>query len=128
MKHYWRLVDGDTFHGTFDTPEEAIADANEHLSNAEKIPFVIGEAVEGRDLIRKIVGVGYADLVIDALGEQASDICGEASDDWPYPGYNDPERAALDNMLEPILIEWIENCSPPSFWWANTETERVISE
>ncbi len=119
MNYYWRIRD--EVHGPFPSRVEAECAAEQAI--VPPCTVMIGEILEGAELIKEIVGVGYADGLLDALGEQAAELCGEAADDWPYPGYKDPARAALDNMLEPVLTEWIEQCSPPSFWRAKVETE-----
>lgn len=103
---YSYSTDDETYHGEFDSPEAAAAEAFYNDPELESVS--VGEN-------RKHTAHRYvsADRILEDVTERAYDECGEASETW-LDGvmYSVDEKAELERLVG----DWLQAQEPPNFW------------
>ena len=99
--------DGENFTSdSFDTKEEAIADA---IENYEYTTFYIGKAVEHEPYID-------ADDIFERLNEQACDQCGEYAENYLYY-VKEEDKEKFEKAINDIFKKWAkETKNNPTFF------------
>lgn len=97
--------------GTFDTVEECIEDAIQFLKteieDSDEYPTVVYIG-ENREFVPEVDGLN----ILEHLEEQASEQCGEISNDWETYDWKDREKrdkeiSELENELNKVVIDWL---------------------
>lgn len=103
---YSYSTDDEFYHGEFDSPEAAAAEAFYNDPELESVS--IGEN-------RKYTAHRYvsADRIIEDVTERAYDECGEASEVWLYGVMHNVD---LKTELERLVGDWLQAQEPPNFW------------
>lgn len=98
--------DDEIYHGEFDSPDAAAAEA--FYDDPELEAVSIGEN-------RKHTAHHYvsADRILEDVTERAYDECGEASEDWLAGVMHNVDLKA---ELERLVGDWLQAQEPPNFW------------
>lgn len=103
---YSYSTDDEIYHGEFDSPDAAAAEA--FYDDPELEAVSIGEN-------RKHTAHHYvsADRILEDVTERADDECGEASEDWLAGVMHNVDLKA---ELERLVGDWLQAQEPPNFW------------
>lgn len=103
---YSYSTDDEIYHGEFDSPDAAAAEA--FYDDPELEAVSIGEN-------RKHTAHHYvsADRILEDVTERAYDECGEASEDWLAGVMHNVDLKA---ELERLVGDWLQAQEPPNFW------------
>ena len=103
----------ESYFGSFDTKEEAIAEA-EACEDVDT-DYWVGQF---KDPIIQVC----ASQVIDQISEQVGDECGEFAEDWPGRIPTDAENE-LANELTEVLLKWMKKYKlMPTFATVDSDT------
>lgn len=103
---YSYSTDDELYHGEFDSPDAAAADA--FYDDPELEAASVGEN-------RKHTAHFYvsADRILEDVTERAYDECGEASEDWLDGVMHNVDKKA---ELEKLVGDWLQAQESPNFW------------
>jgi hypothetical protein len=103
---YSYSTDDEIYHGEFDSPDAAAAEA--FYDDPELEAVSVGEN-------RKHTAHFYvsADRILEDVTERAYDECGEASEDWLDGVMHNVDLKA---ELERLVGDWLQAQEPPNFW------------
>ena len=122
---YSYSTDGEIFHGTYDTKEEAISEGSADSIDSEDI--YIGEAIE------KTIGAyltdSHVDSLLESIAENAGEECGEATDGWLHELPKE-ELNNLTGQIQAVLEEWATRTGyqPKFFHVKNVEQVKCLED
>ena len=106
---YSYSTDGETFYGTFATPEAAAAD---YLRNGDDDSSVeVGR--NERRTANDYVGKHHIESLLEMVGENAYEECGDCAESWLSDMTKDTDQLT---ELKRVVGDWIQRNDPPGFW------------
>lgn len=106
---YSYSTDGETFYGTFATPEAAAAD---YLRNGDDDSSVeVGR--NERRTANDYVGKHHIESLLEMVGENAYEECGDCAESWLSDMTKDTDQLT---ELKRVVGDWIQSNDPPGFW------------
>jgi len=106
---YSYSTDGETFYGTFATPEEAAADSLNGNPDDEAVD--VGQV--GQRTAHNYVGQYHIESLLEMVAENAYEECGDCAESWLSDLTKDTEQI---KELKQVVGDWIQRKEPPGFW------------
>ena len=106
---YSYSTDGETFYGTFPTPEEAAANHLNDMPNYASIE--VGQ--NAQRTAHNYVGEYHIESLLEMVAESAYEECGDCAESWLSDLTKDTEQI---KELKQVVGDWIQRKEPPGFW------------
>ena len=106
---YSYCADGETFYGTFATPEEAAADYLRDGDDDSSVEVGRNE----RRTAHNYVGQYHIESLLEMVVENAYEECGDCAESWLSDLTKDVDQLT---ELKQVVGEWIQKKEPPGFW------------
>ena len=106
---YSYSTDGETFYGTFATPEAAAADYLRDGDDDSSVEVGRNERRTANDY----VGEYHIESLLEMVGENAYEECGDCAESWLSDLTKDADQLT---ELKQVVGDWIQRNEPPGFW------------
>ena len=102
-------TDGETFYGTFATPEEAAADYLREGDDDSSVEVGRNERRTAHDYVGKY----HIESLLEMVSENAYEECGDCAESWLSDMTKDDNQL---KELKQVVGDWIQRNEPPGFW------------
>lgn len=109
---YSYSTDGETFYGTFATPEEAAADYLNDMPDDASIE--VGQ--NAQRTAHNYVGQYHIESLLEMVAENACEECGDCAESWLSDLIKDADQL---KELKQVVGDWIQRKEPPGFWYVD---------
>ena len=116
----WSTYEDEGFTGAFATKEEALADAYEDIGKEADVFIQAGFYEDVTTLAP--TGANLAEHIIELIGEESYEHCGEFAEDWPdVPAEAEKELA---DALDGVVKAWMAKHLKMPAWQPDGEPEK----
>lgn len=101
--------DGETFHGTFASPEEAAAAYLNDMPDEESVEVGKNKQRTAHNYVSQY----HIESLLEMVAESAHEDCGDGAESWLSALTNDADQL---KELKQVVGDWIRRKEPPDFW------------